>query len=155
MKTIPLLAVALVTILMSYATTAQTTVSYQVEHATDAPSTASGCSNVSLSVTYTMPGGGTYLATSTLVQLDQNQSASLSTTIPSTATVLTKKIVFSFNSSANTYQYLITNASNSESNSFVNCNCPPVSSKYLMIQENAGKHAKVIYYITDVVSGGC
>ena len=148
MKTKSLFLTMFVMLVISFTTSAQTSVSMLVEHGT---STAlNGCSEVYLKVTYTQTGGGTYLATSGVVQLDKNNSTTLATTIPSGATVLSKKIVFTFTLSSNTYSYLITDSNDTEAINFPGCSCPNDGSKILNIQEVFGRSSKVVYGLDSI-----
>lgn len=133
----------------------QTTVSYSVEHGTDAPSTVNGCSNVELVVVYNN-GGANVTVSGGVYQLDQNLGVNLFVSIPSGATVVSKKINFSFTLSSNVYTYDIIDASNWDVINYAQCSCPPVKSKTIIIQEYFSRsNKKVIYHIDNALNNNC
>lgn len=133
----------------------QTQVLYSLEHGTDYPSTADGCTMVQFEVVYNS-GGTEGSAYSSWLQLDQGVGVSVAVNIPSGATIVSKKVNFSFTLSSNTYTYTIIDGSNWVDNMFVECNCPPVKSKVLSIQEVYHKaNKKVIYHLTSPLQGDC
>lgn len=130
------------------------TISQRVRHLADIPSTASGCSQVSLKVIYNTGVGMNYIAVSSTVTINSGSFSDLSVVIPDGATVVSKTVHFSF-VGGNSYSYLITNSNNSITNAYQNCSCPPIASKYLFLAETTGKMAELQFYHTSVVGGAC
>jgi hypothetical protein len=130
------------------------TVSQRVRHTTDAPATASGCSQVKLKVIYSTGGAYNGIAFSSTVSINSGSYYDFSVVIPDGATIVSKTVEFSF-AGGNNYNYVITGTNNTVSTVFANCSCPTVSSRYLFLTETTGKGAELQFYHTDVVSSGC
>lgn len=135
------------------------TVGQRVSHTADGLTIASGCSMVRMKLIYNTGGGGANTFTySSWVTLNAGSYYDFSFTIPDGSTVVSKIVEFSFTLSSNTYSYTLTGTTNEVINNYVDCSCPPSSSKVLWIDEiPSGRDAALQYHIDTYLGtgGGC